>query len=173
MKTKLHLLFPVMALVLIAGFNTNPSDNRYIRAKVCSACHSGDSVNNIYEKWQASAHSKAFQTLKTPKAKEIAKKLNIKNPHESSQCIKCHVTNGGAAKNIDFEEGVSCEACHGPGSGYMMRDIMSNPEISKKKGLIIRRNDPGFCKSCHNPESPTYKEFNYASAWEKIKHPKK
>jgi hypothetical protein len=28
-----------------------------------------------------------------------------------------------------------------------------------------------FCKGCHNPESPTFKEMNFAESWDKIKHP--
>jgi hypothetical protein len=27
------------------------------------------------------------------------------------------------------------------------------------------------CRTCHNEESPTYKEFDFAKRWEEIKHP--
>jgi len=172
MRRKISTTVIALIALIITGLYINPSESRYVTAKVCSACHSGDSVNFVYEKWQASAHAKAYQTLKTQKAKDVAKKLGIGNPLESAKCLKCHVTNRSEGKHIDPEEGVSCEACHGPGSKYIMRDIMSDRKKSKEKGLKIPSNDPVFCKTCHNPESPTYKEFKFASAWEKIKHPK-
>lgn len=170
-KKKIIPLFLIIALIITA-WSLNPSDGGFVTSKICSVCHSGDSVNYVYEKWQESAHAKAYQTLKSVEAKNIAKKLGINDPLKSEKCLKCHVTNGGVGKNINFEEGVSCEACHGPGSKYIMRNTMSNRELSKKKGLKIPANDPKFCKTCHNQESPTHKEFNFASAWEKIIHPK-
>jgi len=171
MKNKLIIPFILISGLMLTGLFLNQSESRYVTARVCSACHSGDSVNFVYEKWQASAHAKAYQTLKTQKAKDVAKKSGVGNPLESPKCLRCHVTSSGVGKNVDIEEGVSCEACHGPGSKYIMRDIMSDRKKSEKKGLKIPANDPVFCKSCHNPESPTYKEFNFQERWAQIAHP--
>ena len=134
---KLIILSAILTIsFLISALQINPPESRYVTSRICSSCHSGDSVNFVYEKWEASAHAKAYQTLKTEKAKKIADKLGIKNHLESQKCLRCHVTKGGIGKHIDIEEGVSCEACHGPGSKYIMRDIMSDRKKSKQKGLL-------------------------------------
>ncbi|MFN0157638.1 MAG: multiheme c-type cytochrome [Bacteroidota bacterium] len=36
----------------------------------------------------------------------------------TSNCMKCHGTVVTGKESKDVEEGVSCESCHGPGSGY-------------------------------------------------------
>ena len=72
-------------------------------------------------------------------------------------------------KGYSVEEGVGCEACHGPGSLYKSRKIMKDKEASMKVGLIIP--DEKTCIKCHNEESPTFKEFKYAEMLEKVAHP--
>ena len=49
--------------------------------------------------------------------------------------------------------------------------IMKDKKLAVENGLILHEDGEKFCVSCHNPESPTYKKFNYAESWEKIKHP--
>ena len=111
MKKNIIFVIILISASLLLGFYSNPSESRYVTSKVCSACHTGDTVNNVYEKWEASVHANAYQTLKTDEAKEIAKKLGISDPLSSEACLKCHVTAGGSGININIEEGVSCEGC--------------------------------------------------------------
>ena len=70
---------------------------------------------------------------------------------------------------LKVDEGVSCESCHGPGSGYKSNAVMKDREKSIAKGLIIQ--DEKLCKTCHNEESPHYKGFNYEEYLKKIIHP--
>jgi hypothetical protein len=45
---------------------------------------------------------------------------------------------------------------------------MKDPKLAKEKGLIMPTEKE--CKTCHNTESPTYKEFKFAEAWKVIDH---
>jgi hypothetical protein len=47
---------------------------------------------------------------------------------------------------------------------------MKDKDLSISNGLIVHDNLEDFCISCHNSESPTFVKFDFAEAWEKIKH---
>ena len=80
MKKSNIFIIILISSSLLLGFYSNPSESRYVTSKVCSACHTGDTVNNVYEKWEASVHAKAYQTLKTDEAKVDCKKTwNIRS----------------------------------------------------------------------------------------------
>jgi cytochrome c peroxidase len=49
---------------------------------------------------------------------------------------------------------------------------MKDREKAVTKGLKLYENAEDLCITCHNTESPTYVEFNFAEKWEKIKHSK-
>jgi hypothetical protein len=46
---------------------------------------------------------------------------------------------------------------------------MKNRELAMKNGMILPTEE--VCKTCHNPESPTYKPFVYAEKVAIIAHP--
>jgi uncharacterized lipoprotein NlpE involved in copper resistance len=132
-----------------------------------------------YTVWEKSAHAKAYQTLLGDEAKKIAKDKGLKTaPAESDACLKCHVTGGGAAKNVDTgfkkEEGVTCEACHGAASAYITVHNKKTPEDkakAKAAGLMAMDKTNGKpCESCHNAESPSFKGFKIGEMWAKIEH---
>ena len=52
--------------------------------------------------------------------------------HGKSICMGCHGTVVSGKEVEDVEEGVSCESCHGPGSGYKEPHTDSRPD--EKKG---------------------------------------
>ncbi|MEO0291084.1 MAG: cytochrome c family protein [candidate division WOR-3 bacterium] len=140
----------------------------YVKSTTCKMCHKSEARGNQWGIWENSNHAKAFETLKTDKAKEIAKKMKIDDPSISEKCVTCH--NGW-----DGEEGVGCQDCHGPGSEYKSMQVMKDlyeKKIKPEDVGLIRPNEE-YCKKCHNPDSPTYKEFKYAEFFEKIKHPVK
>jgi cytochrome c553 len=153
----------------------------YIGVEACGKCHKRETTGNQLGQWQQSKHAKAFATLGTPKAKELAAAKGIADPQKDGKCLKCHVTAYGVdaalivvaatpeEKGFVAEEGVQCESCHGPGSLYKPRKIMKDKTAAVAAGLIVP--DEKLCKTCHNPESPSYKEFNYAEAKKKIEHP--
>lgn len=153
------------------------AENKYTGVKMCGACHKAEKNGAAFVAWEKSPHAKAFEVLKSKEADEIAKKKGLKKPaSESPECLKCHVTGGGTATNVEAgfkkEEGVTCEACHGAASGYKM--IHNKPENKEKAvtaGLMVgSKTDAKFCEKCHNAESPTFKGFKIEEAWAKIAH---
>ncbi len=74
-----------------------------------------------------------------------------------------------------MEEGVTCEACHGPAGDYIMSHIKKdNKKQAAADGLIIPTEELSkeLCVRCHNKQSPTYKEFKYKEAIKLVEHHK-
>jgi hypothetical protein len=127
--------------------------------------------------WEKTAHAKAYQTLLGEAAKKIAAEKGLKTaPAETEACLKCHVTGGGTAKNVEAgfkkEDGVSCEACHGAASGYKMVHTKGDLAKAKEAGLVVAEKTGKACETCHNAESPTFKGFKFEEMWAKIEHAK-
>ncbi|MBM2841581.1 MAG: beta-propeller repeat-containing protein [Bacteroidetes bacterium] len=174
----LRILSGILILILIVAFTTQ-ADNKYIGVKKCMACHKVEKLGGLaYTVWEKSAHAKAYQTLLGDEAKKIAKEKGLKTaPNESPECLKCHVTGGGAAKNIDAgfkkEEGVTCEACHNAASGYLTihsKKTEADKAKAKAAGLVKLEKNEKSCTTCHNSESPSFKGFKFEEMWAKIEH---
>ena len=185
MNKKIYIpaLLAVLICVFIFSGNSGMKNKeaapyfKYVGVKDCaSTCHKSETKGKQLEIWEESKHSKAFLTLQTPEADQIAKDKGFTTPAvETPLCIKCHVL----GKDIDPEEladtfdktqGVQCETCHGPGSEYKRLTIMKDKEQSIANGLVTHENGAEFCVTCHNSDSPTFKSFNYEEYWGKIKH---
>lgn len=141
----------------------------YVGAGKCKGCHRTDSQGRQYPIWESSKHAQAFNNLKTEAAKKSATKAGVTGaPEQSPMCLKCHAPL--AEKAPEFAaEGVTCEVCHGPGSHYKKLSVMMNHNEAVKNGLIAYASADSvktFCLNCHG------KTFDFASAWESIKHPK-
>ncbi|MFN0158399.1 MAG: cytochrome c family protein [Bacteroidota bacterium] len=168
-------------LATLVAIGVTLADNKYTGSKMCAACHKSGKGGTAYAVWEKSAHAKAYQTLLSDASKKIAKDKGLKTaPHESPECLKCHVTGGGAAKNIEAsfkkEEGITCEACHGAASAYKMLHSKGDLAKSKAAGMDPGQKDAKFCVTCHNAESPSHKSaFKLDEMWVKIEHalPKK
>jgi hypothetical protein len=148
--------------------------HKYVGAAKCKMCHNSPAKGEQYKKWSDSAHSKAFDVLATPEAIEAGKKLGVDKPQTSEKCLVCHVTGFSAPADVKEAtlvqtEGVGCEACHGPGSGYKDMKVMKDRQAAIAAGLIIP--DEKTCVGCHNEKSPTFKKFVYAEAVKLIAHP--
>jgi hypothetical protein len=174
----MHILRLMSGLILctaVLAFTGHAGDTKYIGAKTCSMCHKAGKGGTAFAVWEKTAHAKAYQTLLGDAAKKFATEKGLKvPPNEAPECLKCHVTGGGAAKNVEAtfkkEEGVTCEACHGAASAYKI--IHSKGDLAKNKeaGMIIPDKTGKTCETCHNAGSPTFKGFKYAEMWAKIEH---
>src|SRR5258708_36179724 len=67
-------------------------------------------------------HAKADNVLFTERSARIARNMHLsKKAYQEAACLDCHSTNVPAklvTGHIDAEDGVQCEACHGPSSGW-------------------------------------------------------
>ena len=177
MKRLLPLVM-VMAFLFLATATSFAQFN-YIGVKKCKMCHKTKKSGDQYGKWQERGHSKAYATLATEEAKAVAKKAGVAgDPQAAKECLVCHTTAYDApaankAATLTMEEGVSCEACHGPGSEYKSAKVMKGITAGTMKGVdygLIEASEK-VCLSCHNPKSPTYKKFVYSEAIKLVAHP--
>ena len=159
---------------------------KYVGSKSCKKCHNKSSIGKQYKVWEKSKHAKAFELLKSEKAQEVMTKLNLTTKAtEEPKCLKCHVSGYGHPKTqygpkYTFEEGVSCEACHGPAEFYDKPADEKTHQEAVGKGYI--KPDEKLCRSCHNDQSPTWDPerdtledgtkvgFDYAARLKEIDH---
>ena len=142
-----------------------PAGHAYVGSKACKTCHMGEKNGKIWETWLASKHANALSVLDSAKG-ELT---NFK-------CLKCHTTGFGTETGYKVggdmaPEGVAsvgCEACHGAGADYKSMKVMKDKPAALAAGLVMPNEET--CRKCHNPESPTFKEFDYKAAYAKIEH---
>jgi len=187
----------VMSAILVVLFWSGmvwAEGNTYVGSDKCKTCHQKADLGDGYSKWAASKHAKAYKTLLTKEAKAEALKGGVKTPPEKSlECLICHVPAADApkskfGKSFDITEGVSCEACHGPGDGYRKKRIMKMLREERKAGKdtlakqyeYVYGTEASCTERCHRAEvivngvtyrNLSYKEFEVKKAMQDIAHP--
>jgi hypothetical protein len=146
---------------------------RYVGSAVCMECHSGEDQGSQDILWMRSRHAHAYWRLGSDWALYLAKLRphyqDLETPIADERCLLCHVT-GSQEPDALFsdsfrrEEGVSCEACHGPGSGYATVDRMSDRAAFLDHGGRIP--DEATCRGCHRNSD----NFDFDEKWPKISH---
>ena len=164
-------------ILYLTNQNYSQAKYKYIGIERCAnLCHKGEKKGSQLETWEKSTHSKSFVTLATPFAKELLKKHGVTegDPQKSEICLQCHSTGYGLDEsNFDaafkIEEGVTCEACHGPGSVYRSLSIMKDKEKFLASGGSIPTEKE--CLICHNNKGHEVYAFNFEERFKKIAHP--
>jgi YVTN family beta-propeller protein len=143
------------------------STHKYVGAEKCGSCHSGPRMGHQYAVWKMGPHARAWSVLSTPAAYEQAAKKGISEPQTAPECLNCHSTGYGAAhaESSSVSQGVTCEACHGPGSGYMAEAVMRDKPGAAQAGL--QPVTEATCRRCHSDS------FDVAGGMKKIAHPSK
>ncbi len=162
-------------VISVAGFaaamlSQEPA-HAYVGANACKICHRTEAQGRQYPIWEASLHSKSFTTLTTPRGIEAGKAMGAAEPSKDPKCLLCHAPLFRRAPELNAE-GVTCEACHGPGGDYKKLAVMQNREEAIKKGLVHYGSPEAiraWCLKCH--ESAHGISFDFPSAWDAIKHP--
>lgn len=186
MKTTLFMSIALTVAFVSAGWSQTGAASKLVGTKKCAMCHKKEEAGNQYGKWQAMAHSKAYELLGTEEAKAVGAKLGIENPQTSGACLKCHstayyFTETKQTEAVAIEDGVSCESCHGPGEDYKKKTTMENHDEAIAAGLVYPAKEKS-CTLCHNDTGPTWNPgrytlpdgtqtgFDATQAYEKIKH---
>lgn len=138
----------------------------YVGIDECKKCHAAEAIGNQQKIWESTPHARAYRTLRQEAAQKIALKLNIEQPQNDLRCLKCHTTGGGTS-DVTRTEGVGCEACHGPASGYA--SFSDHASFDDREGAYRKGISNGMypivgidgikvrervCKSCHTTKRP-------------------
>ena len=141
---------------------------QYIGVGSCvnSGCHgsteplnaSGVLQNEFYTWLNNDRHAGAYNVLLSDRSARIARNMRLKRKAwEENVCLDCHTTNVPAALVagvIDPEDGIQCEVCHGPASGWRGGHTEEGwtHEQSIANGMIDLRspgNRGAVCVACH------------------------
>lgn len=146
----------------------------YVGASKCKSCHNADKNGAQYKKWESDKHSKAYDALKSESAKKKAEAMGVKDPLTDAKCLSCHTTAAGKTnvdKSYKVDEGVGCEACHGPGSLYKKTTVMKDRKAAVEAGMIVP--DEKTCKTCHQDKTEGHdgKFTTFEKEYSKIAHP--
>jgi hypothetical protein len=147
-----------------------PAAGLYVGAPSCASsnCHGStrprhvfDVLQNEHFTWYKGGdphYSKAYPVLFDERSAAIARNLHLPAaPSETPLCLGCHalvVPKEKQAKRLEIEDGISCEACHGPASGWIEGHTAADwsHERSVAAGMTDLRNlevRANLCLSCH------------------------
>ena len=148
----------------------------YVGGEACSDCHRG-----AYASWLGTKHARSHVLLDTAEGRAIAAGMGVVGNlgATGSKCLDCHVTAADVGSEhrlpgFRAEEGVQCEACHGPGGGHVAADL----KVGRSFVLASRMEIPTRerCLRCHETE-PSHvaalgtPPFDYDRLLERIRHP--
>jgi hypothetical protein len=141
---------------------------RYVGVASCAnaGCHGSTQalnttsvLQNEYYTWlNNDRHAGAYNILFNERSARIARNMRLrKRAYEETVCLDCHTTNIPAqfvSGAVDLEDGVQCEVCHGPASGWRNEHTEEGwtHEQSIARGMIDLRsiNARGtVCAGCH------------------------
>jgi hypothetical protein len=128
---------------------------------------------NEYSIWIGQdKHARAYSVLRNPISVRIGKILNIGPPDQSPKCLVCHslyVPPYQRAQTFELDDGVSCENCHGPASGWLGPHTTKDWPHSKsvELGMYDTRNlekRAEKCLSCHLGTSEKFVDHEMIAA---------
>ena len=154
------------------------SSPQYVGAQVCRGCHGSGEHGGPWVSWLRSRHAHAYWRLAGDWALYLARLrphyVDLEQPLTDQRCLLCHVTgiqedNALMAESFRPSEGVSCEACHGPGSLYIDPEVMADRDRFEAAGGVIP--NESTCVGCHRNSD----NFDFEEYWPMIAHggPKK
>jgi predicted CXXCH cytochrome family protein len=145
----LSLAQPVSAA---PGLAPQPQDGEtYAGSDACAGCH-----KDTHSTWAGTLHSQAFSS-------PIFQEDWVKQG-SAPACLECHTTGFDPNSGKYSEEGVTCEACHGPlQQGHPEKPMPVTPDYTLCAGCHKTTTDEWRaskhgqiklnCESCHNPHS--------------------
>jgi predicted CXXCH cytochrome family protein len=128
-------------------------ETTYAGSTACANCH-----KDVHSQWTATRHAQAFSS---PIFQRDWTELS-----KQTSCLQCHTTGFNAQTGAYSEEGIACEACHGPFQPNHPAEPMAlKPDADLcancHKGTTdewkaSKHNAAGVqCQACHNPHNQT------------------
>ncbi len=161
------LLLIFSATLGLAQQQPNVVSGKFVGPGSCSAtaCHGGirptaDSriLQNEYSTWVLQdKHAQAYKALQTPVAQRMAKIMGLESPTSAARCLACHtlfVSPEKKGREFDISEGVTCENCHGPASGWLGPHTLRNSKHEQNVALGLHdlqnlETRTRQCLTCH------------------------
>jgi Cytochrome c554 and c-prime len=139
-------------LVLAALVSHAAAAAQFLGPNKCTSCHDHEKQKDWAAKENgAHGHIHALEQLEDKKAAGYARAIGLSDVYSlKGACVRCHAT----IYNGDANGGVTCESCHGAGSGYLdPHQKKGNYPGAVALGMIdTRGNFPVWarmCVSCH------------------------
>jgi hypothetical protein len=157
-----------LAVLLLCTPILDAQPGRYVGVANCAnaGCHGSTQalntthvLQNEFFTWlNSDRHAGAYNVLFNDRSARIAKNMRLrKRAYEADVCLDCHTTNVPPSLiegTIDPEDGIQCETCHGPASGWRNEHTEEGwtHQQSVARGMIdlsrINTRAP-LCTSCH------------------------
>jgi hypothetical protein len=125
-----------------------------------------------YSTWIAQdRHARATEVLANSVSQRMGHILGIGSPQQAQKCLACHALDVPAtARSRNFAtEGVSCEACHGPATGWLGYHVTRDAkhDESVKRGMYdtkdaVKRTER--CLTCHLGTSEKFVDHEMIAA---------
>ncbi len=117
-----------------------------------------DVLQNEYSTWIVKdKHAQSYRALTGNIGERMAGILGLGKAETAPRCLACHALNPPAeerSRTFDVSEGVSCESCHGPASGWLGPHTERDWTHQKSVALgmvdtrdLVKRTEK--CLSCH------------------------
>ncbi len=110
-----------------------------------------------YSTWiSQDRHARATDVLSSMVSQRMGRILGVGNPGQAPKCLACHALDVPiAVRGRNFAtEGVSCEACHGPATGWLGYHVTKDAthDESVRRGMydtkdVVKRTEK--CLTCH------------------------
>lgn len=136
-------------------------------------------MQNEYSTWIGQdKHANAYNVLTNDVSRRMGRILTTKDaqgnpapPSEAPKCLACHAlyAPGKQAQPFGMEDGVSCESCHGPSSGWLETHTHkdSHTDSVKYKDMVDLRDlrvRSAQCLTCHIGTSQKYVDHEMIAA---------
>jgi hypothetical protein len=134
-----------VAVLLAAARPTSAQPHQTIGKAKCVNCHDHEAEKLWSEKKDGpppNNHLNALRQLEAPKAAVFAKAIGLADPYDpKGSCAACH----GTILKGTVVDGITCESCHGPGSGYV--------DVHQQKGAYRQAVAAGLADTVKNPDA--------------------
>jgi hypothetical protein len=165
LKTIFILLLAVICIIVSPITVFADDAPAYVGVRKCKMCHM-----KKYKSWSETSMATTFENLKQGVKVDAKMALGFEDRDYTAapECLGCHTTGYGKGGFISIDAtpdlaGITCEACHGPGSRY--RKVMrQGRDVLIAAGLVVPAETD--CLECHSGESPFLrgKTFNFEEA---------